>query len=767
MERPRLKAHYATEIVDDTKVFLLAEDSSYLVQGRAAVQVLPYLDGRHTVVEIVTALGSTAAVTDVFLALRKFEAAGHLAEGCPDLPADELAYWDALGVDPATAAGRRSAGQLTVCTLGGVDPGPVSAALAAAGLGVTVVEGPVGTGASGGPAELTVVLVDNYLNPELAGVNAAFLASGRRWVIARPTGMAVWCGPLFDPTQTGCWQCLAQRVSANRQVEQYVMRRRGAGEDAYRPVRYPAAAAGPTLLGGLLAQELVGLLAGAGAAGDRLVGQLITLDTRTLELLEHVLVRQPQCPACGDPSLVTERDGKVLLDDSQPALLTTEGGYRVQPPIDTYERLKHHVSPVLGAVTSLTRFHGLENGVTHSYSAGHNFAMAGDSLALLRRNLRGQSGGKGRTDIQAKVSALCEAIERYSGVWRGDEPTSTASYAQLGADLAVHPAELLMFSPAQEQGRAEWNPDPKNRLHMVPEPLPADLPIQWSAAWSLTHERERRIPAAYAWFGHPDLDRHFYCYSDSNGNASGNTLEEAILQGFCELVERDAVAIWWYNRLACPEFNLDCLDDPYIETLRRFYATMDRTLHVLDITADLSIPTFVAVSRRIGHPVEDILVGFGAHPVAATAVARAVSEVNQFLPAVEQRDEHGDTVYLEDDVATLAWWREAKLDDEPWLSPAPGQPARTLADYPTGAGGDLAVTVRDCVRTARDAGLEVIVLDQTRPDLAQPVVKVIVPGMRHFWRRLGPGRLYDVPVRTGRLATARSEAEMNPRSVFF
>ena len=39
-----------------------------------------------------------------------------------------------------------------------------------------------------------------------------------------------------------------------------------------------------------------------------------------------------------------------------------------------------------------------------------------------------------------------------------------------------------------------------------------------------------------------------YCRADTNGHASGNTLEEAILQGFLELVERDALAIWWYNQ---------------------------------------------------------------------------------------------------------------------------------------------------------------------------------------------------------------------------
>jgi oxazoline/thiazoline synthase len=31
------------------------------------------------------------------------------------------------------------------------------------------------------------------------------------------------------------------------------------------------------------------------------------------------------------------------------------------------------------------------------------------------------------------------------------------------------------------------------------------------------------------------------------------------------------------------------------------------------------------------------------------------------------------------------------------------------------------------------------------------VVKVVVPGLRSFWARFAPGRLYDVPVRLGRL----------------
>ena len=62
--------------------------------------------------------------------------------------------------------------------------------------------------------------------------------------------------------------------------------------------------------------------------------------------------------------------------------------------------------------------------------------------------------------------------------------------------------------------------------------------------------------------------------------------------------------------------------------------------------------------------------------------------------------------------------------------------------------------------------MEVLVLDQTRPDFGLPVVKVIVPGLRHFWRRLGPGRLYDVPVALGRLDAPLGESALNTYAMF-
>ncbi|WP_019984861.1 hypothetical protein [Streptomyces sp. Amel2xE9] len=57
-------------------------------------------------------------------------------------------------------------------------------------------------------------------------------------------------------------------------------------------------------------------------------------------------------------------------------------------------------------------------------------------------------------------------------------------------------------------------------------------------------------------------------------------------------------------------------------------------------------------------------------------------------------------------------------------------------------------------------------LNQTRPDLRLPVVKVVVPGMRHFWPRFADGRLFDVPVALGRLSEPTPYADLNVVPVF-
>jgi ribosomal protein S12 methylthiotransferase accessory factor len=281
----------------------------------------------------------------------------------------------------------------------------------------------------------------------------------------------------------------------------------------------------------------------------------------------------------------------------------------------------------------------------------------------------------------------------------------------------------------------------------------------------LTHLSARYVPTAYCYYGFRDPGV-FFTRCDSNGNASGNTLEEAILYGFLELVERDSVALWWYNRVQRPQVDPGGMGLYYWDEMKRYYAReLGRELHALDLTSDLGIPTFAVVSRRPQRAVEDIIVGFAAHLDPSVALLRALEEANQYLPSVREEAEDGSTIYRLYSQETLAWWKSATFENQPFLVPARGFP-RYLKDVPSLSSDNVRTDVETCLAVASRAGLEVLVLDQTRPDIALPVVKVMVPGLRHFWRRLAPGRLYDVPVKLGWLPSPLREEEMNPISCF-
>ena len=93
----------------------------------------------------------------------------------------------------------------------------------------------------------------------------------------------------------------------------------------------------------------------------------------------------------------------------------------------------------------------------------------------------------------------------------------------------------------------------------------------------------------------------------------------------------------------------------------------------------------------------------------------------------------------------------------------PGGTAVVRSDFGSTFGRlDTREQVTACVNVAKREGLDFLVLDQTRPDIEVPVVRVIVPGLRHFYRRFAPGRLYDVPVKLGWRERPLSENELNP-----
>ena len=475
---------------------------------------------------------------------------------------------------------------------------------------------------------------------------------------------------------------------------------------------------------------------------------------------KHTASRGPQQPGGGRREAAPPAPLELT---SRKKRFTTDGGHRTVSPEETLANYAHLINPLTGIVRRLVPLVPAPNGLIHAYGAVYQTPPAGPPP--LRHGGLETAGGKGKTDVQARTSALCEALERYSRIYQGYEPVRRASYKDLG-EAAVHPNACMNFSARQYQHREALNAARTTPKDWIPAPFDESADIAWTPAWSLTHETFKYVPTAYCYARYRGPG-HAFCVADANGNAAGNTLEEAIVQGFLELAERDSVALWWYNRVRAPAVDLQSFGEPYFLDLQAYFRSLGRALWVLDLTTDLGIPVFAALSRRQDKPQEDILFGFGAHFDAQLGIQRALTELNHFIPAT-LRIEHGHATPEEAlDGPTRRWWREATLANQPYLAPHPTCPPKTASDYPPCRHDDLLDDVRLCARSVERRGMDMLVLDQTRPEIGLNVVKVMTPGLRHCWRRLGPGRLYDVPPQLGWRQEPLQEHLVNPVPMVF
>lgn len=738
LKRPRFRPDFHVEVLPGEGVVLLSEARHFLLRGQLYELVAPCLNGR-TADGICEQLRSRASPAEVYYALNQLERKGYVCEAEETFPSDQGAWWSSQQISPDVAA-RRLAERAIVVRSIGADASPFLELLESMHVRVS----------AEGPAD--IVVTDSAWRSALGDRNAESLQTGRPWLLVKPTGRQVWIGPLFHPGKTGCWECLMQRLRANCPVAAYLEGRNGhAG--AFVPERAATPASVQVGLG--LAANAVASWIVRGESPD-LEGKLRTFDVTTWRLQEHTLVRLPYCPACGNAN---ERHFEPLSVNPRKKTFTNDGGHRVIAPEETLERNNHHISPLTGAVPILER--AGKDEILHVYFAGNNAARPSKTLGQLR-HLRTMNAGKGTGDIQARASALCEGLERYSGVFRGDEPRRRARMTELGG-AAVAPNECQLFSESQFRERNKRNGG-DSLFSFIPVPFDPEADIEWSPVWSLTRREIRYLPTSFCYYDYPEADEQTYCVACSNGCAAGNTLEEAILQGFLELVERDAVALWWYNRVRRPGVDLDSFAEPYLDRLRVFLQDHGRDFWVLDLTSDLGIPVFAAITRRTDGPAEQIMPGFGAHLDPKVALLRAVTEMNQMLssPLLGLPDS-GDKEHV--DLETAHWLKTATIANQPYVLPLVGQ-SRKAHSFTQSWSDDVADDIRLCQTLVERAGMEMLVLDQTRPEIGLPVAKVIVPGLRHFWARLAPGRLYDVPVQLGWLPRRLAEHQLNPIAMF-
>jgi oxazoline/thiazoline synthase len=731
---PRFAPNFTVYVLPPDVVCLYSEDRKFLLHGELYCALASAIGkGEKSFRELVRDLEKDFPSDKIHEALKRLVERRYVLPASSASNGVAAAYWASLGLSPETAQQNLQQWRVRIQSIDVQGETEFGAALG--GLGVRVVKR---------SPNLTVTLVNDYLDGRLAELNQQHLSDRTPWVLVQPSGIFPLVGPVFRPGQSACWMCLAERMKRNREIRA-LLDRRQARCVAVSPLAQQAL--------GQSAIELAAVEVAKAIATDfrtQLSDHIVSLDLLGATIVKHHVAARPQCLSCGRKKLRDPRRAPAPLElGAGGKVVMTSGGYRSVSSSATVARFRRHVSPLTGVVSRLERIQA-DLPLNTNYYATHNFSGPAETVHELRAGLSNGSFGKGSTAEQGEASALMEAIERYSGIFQGDEIRAKRRFADFPSDEAIPPNEVLLFSDAQL--RQSSAPTPSSGVgEAIPALFDRTAKIEWSPVWSLRDARFKYLPTSVLYFFYRGAAAFA---ADSNGCAAGNTLEEAIVQGFLELVERDAYAIWWYNRLQRPELDLGQFDDSYVRDLKQQLVQAGRQLWVLDVTSDLGIPTFVAVAHWMQNGRENIEFGSGAHFDARIALLRALTELNQFLSLGLIGGGTGEK-------SSLDGTTPLRLQDHPYLTPS-GNPM-VRPEFGSKFGHlDTREQVTACVSLAKQAGLDFLVLDQTRPDIEAPVVRVIVPGLRHFYRRFAPGRLYDVPVKLGLRDRPLEENELNP-----
>jgi oxazoline/thiazoline synthase len=542
----------------------------------------------------------------------------------------------------------------------------------------------------------------------------------KNWLPIVIGGAVPFIGPVFTG-DAPCLECLGFRVRENQSIHAWVKR------NALVELMTSEWIEMHTFR---LYEEIIKVYTSQWTPSGQYKNKLMALSAH--DESAHNVIQRPECKHCGDHALVSQiMYAPVQLENSK-VNRGFEEAYRSCSPGDIWDRFSRHVSPITGILGNL---HAIADTDIAKFPVfGATFAIIPNGKYENPEAFKQSVFGKGRNEKAARVSALCEGIERASIRYRGDEPILQSTLQEIGVQ-AVSPPSIQHFTQDQLE-----NPHATRSLGPTPGIFDANKITDWLPAWSLRWNERRFVPADAVLLQQPKNTRERVAVFESNGLSAGNTKEEAILQGLLELIERDAVAIWWFNQLKRPPLNTEKLkgDAWFMQTI----ADLQRegyNVCMLDLTTDTRIP----VTAAVGKANEGWLIGYGCHFDSGIAASRALSELVQIralMKPVSPSDEYIDVSYLVPDLQSIVIEPDLRYLELPVNT-------NTFIEL----GIDLLANL----------GIDTIAVNCTRPDINMPVVKVFAPGLRAFRPRFAPGRLYDVPVKLGLLSHPKSASELN------
>ena len=311
--------------------------------------------------------------------------------------------------------------------------------------------------------------------------------------------------------------------------------------------------------------------------------------------------------------------------------------------------------------------------------------------------------GKGPTSEQSEASALMEMVERFS---HANFPRPESYRRGTVHDVE---GETLPFEHFFQV------PDRYARVSEEHKEAFAALPFSWVPAYSLAQHRDFLIP--YEWFA--DIQ-------GTNGLSAGNTVEETILQGLCEVVERHVCARVNVARQPLPTIDLHTVRDPVAKDLLGKFFRNRIELVCKDFSLDTGIPTIGGIAfDPATYPNSEIVycAGTATHP--EKALIRVLTEIQQMAVDYFRQDYYEGGI-----LPKFRHQRECEyLFDE-------SEPV-SIQTLPDVSSDDLLEEIKNCTAALQRSGFEPLVINISHPVLQIPAVFVMMVG----------SELYEMSVR--------------------
>ena len=319
-------------------------------------------------------------------------------------------------------------------------------------------------------------------------------------------------------------------------------------------------------------------------------------------------------------------------------------------------------------------------------------------------------GGKGISKDHAKASAMMEGFERYSAERQDSDETVISSLNDINNEY-IDPKSLNL---------------PKN---LEKEDISQKV-IEWSIAHDLITDKDYYVPTNAVFHPYINKDNAESLFkSNTNGLASGNILEEAILHGIFEVIERDAWSIFELTHKNYAQIDLESIESETITHAIGRFESEGIKIKLMDFTADIKVPTIAAsADDTVTKDAGLLTLGIGTHLDPEVAILRALTEVAQSR-ATQINGAREDTVRA--DFAREAGYERMKRINKFYFKEE--EEKIRLSDIENKSTSSITKDIEIVKDELKANEIEhVLYVDLTRPELDVNVVRVIIPTMELY-----------------------------------